>query len=121
MDNQKNLLLAVIFSIAVLVGYDFFFAPKKEFQSNINDLNNDTLSEKQGPESEAPSISEKLSSKSTNSSFNEKRVSFKSKRLEGSINLYGATIDEIIQYEKQDLTIFPIYLLRMALERVQKQ
>ena len=96
MDNQKNLLLAVIFSIAVLVGYDFFFAPKKEFQSNINDLNNDTLSEKQGPESEAPSISEKLSSKSTNSSFNEKRVSFKSKRLEGSINLYGATIDEII-------------------------
>ncbi len=96
MDNQKNLLLAVIFSIAVLVGYDFFFAPKKEFQSNINDLNNDTLSEKQGPESDAPSISEKLSSKSTNSSFNEKRVSFKSKRLEGSINLYGATIDEII-------------------------
>ena len=96
MDNQKNLLLAVIFSIAVLVGYDFFFAPKKEFQSNINDLSNNTLSEKQGPESEAPSISEKLSSKSTNSNFNEKRVSFKSKRLEGSINLYGATIDEII-------------------------
>ena len=31
-----------------------------------------------------------------------------------------ATIDEIIAYEKQDLTTFPIYLLRMALERVQK-
>ena len=96
MDNQKNLLLAVIFSIAVLVGYDFFFAPKKELQSNLNDINNDTLPEKQGLESEAPSISEKLSSKSNNSDFNEKRVSFKSKRLEGSINLYGATIDEII-------------------------
>tara|TARA_Y200000002_G_scaffold88839_1_gene71277 strand:- start:361 stop:2055 length:1695 start_codon:yes stop_codon:yes gene_type:complete len=96
MDNQKNLLLAVIFSIAVLVGYDFFFAPKKEFQSNLNDINNDTLPKKQGTESEAPSISEKLSSKSNNSNFNEKRVSFKSQRLEGSINLYGATIDEII-------------------------
>ena len=96
MDNQKNLLLAVIFSIAVLVGYDFFFAPKKELQSNLNDINNGTLPEKQGPESEAPSISEKLSSKSNNSNFNEKRVSFKSQRLEGSINLYGATIDEII-------------------------
>ena len=96
MDNQKNLLLAVIFSIAVLVGYDFFFAPKKELQSNLNDINNDTLPEKQGPESEAPSISEKLSSRSNNSNFNEKRVSFKSQRLEGSINLYGATIDEII-------------------------
>ena len=96
MDNQKNLLLAVIFSIAVLVGYDFFFAPKKELQSNLNDINNDTLPKKQGTESEAPSISEKLSSKSNNSNFNEKRVSFKSQRLEGSINLYGATIDEII-------------------------
>ena len=31
------------------------------------------------------------------------------------------TIDQIKEYEKQDLTIFPIYLLRMALERVQKQ
>ncbi|MAR63757.1 MAG: membrane protein insertase YidC [Rickettsiales bacterium] len=96
MDNQKNLLLAVIFSIAVLVGYDFFFAPKKELQSNLNDINNDTLPKKQGTESEAPSISEKLSSKSNNSNFNEKRVGFKSSRLEGSINLYGATIDEII-------------------------
>ena len=96
MDNQKNLLLAVIFSIAVLVGYDFFFAPKKELQNNLNDINNDTLQEKQELESEAPSISEKFSSKSSNTNFNEKRVSFKSKRLEGSINLYGATIDEII-------------------------
>ena len=96
MDNQKNLLLAVIFSIAVLVGYDFFFAPKKELQSNLNDVKNDTLPKKQGTENEAPSISEKLSSKSNNSNFNEKRVSFKSQRLEGSINLYGATIEEII-------------------------
>ena len=76
MDNQKNLLLAVIFSIAVLVGYDFFFAPKKELQSNLNDIKNDTLPKKQGTESEAPSISEKLSSKSNNSNFNEKKSKF---------------------------------------------
>ena len=30
------------------------------------------------------------------------------------------TIDQIKEYEKQELTTFPIYLLRMALERVQK-
>jgi len=30
-----------------------------------------------------------------------------------------ATIDEIIAYEKQELTTFPIYLLRKALEKVQ--
>ena len=98
MDNQKNLLLAVIFSIVVLVGYDFFFAPKKQTQNNLNNINinNDSLKDKQELETDAPSISEKLPSKTSNASLNEKRVSFKSKRLEGSINLYGATIDEII-------------------------
>tara|TARA_B100001057_G_scaffold209475_1_gene210140 strand:+ start:98 stop:1798 length:1701 start_codon:yes stop_codon:yes gene_type:complete len=98
MDNQKNLLLAVIFSIVVLVGYDFFFAPKKQTQNNLNNINinNDSLKDKQELETDAPSISEKLPSKTSNTSLNEKRVSFKSKRLEGSINLYGATIDEII-------------------------
>ena len=98
MDNQKNLLLAVIFSIVVLVGYDFFFAPKKQIQNNLNNINinNDSLKDKQELETDAPSISEKLPSKTSNTSLNEKRVSFKSKRLEGSINLYGATIDEII-------------------------
>ena len=98
MDNQKNLLLAVIFSIVVLVGYDFFFAPKKQIQNNLNNINinNDSLKDKQELETDAPSISEKLPSKTSNASLNEKRVSFKSKRLEGSINLYGATIDEII-------------------------
>ena len=30
------------------------------------------------------------------------------------------TIDQIKEYEKQELTTFPIYLLRMALEKVQK-
>jgi hypothetical protein len=30
-----------------------------------------------------------------------------------------ATIDQIKEYEKQELTTFPIYLLRKALEKVQ--
>ena len=34
MDNQKNLLLAVDFSIAVLVGFDFFFGPNKTVQKD---------------------------------------------------------------------------------------
>ena len=40
MDNQKNLLLAVVFSLVILIGFDFFFAPKKnelnKTQSNEN-------------------------------------------------------------------------------------
>ena len=30
MDNQKNLLIAVVLSVVILVGFDFFFKPKKE-------------------------------------------------------------------------------------------
>ena len=38
MDNQKNLLLAVVFSIAVLFGFDFFFGPSKNVpQENLVD------------------------------------------------------------------------------------
>ena len=29
MDNQKNLLLAVVFSLIILIGFDFFFGPNK--------------------------------------------------------------------------------------------
>ena len=35
MDNQKNLLIAVVLSVVILVGFDFFFKPeKKKFQEN---------------------------------------------------------------------------------------
>ena len=33
MDNQKNLLLAVLFSLIVLIGYDFFFNPKTKINN----------------------------------------------------------------------------------------
>jgi len=33
MDNQKNLLLAVVFSLFVLIGYDFFFNPKTHMKT----------------------------------------------------------------------------------------
>ena len=43
MDNQKNLLLAVVFSLVILIGFDFFFAPKK---SEINKVQvNENISE----------------------------------------------------------------------------
>ena len=99
MDNQKNLLLAVVFSMAVLFGFDFFFGPSQKLPDEINTeeqtlikneeqtlIDNDTPSIKN-----APALSLKQ-----NNNFEEKRVNFKAKRIEGSINLYGATIDEII-------------------------
>ena len=37
MDNQKNLLLAVVFSLIVLIGYDFFFNPQKKINEPKNE------------------------------------------------------------------------------------
>ena len=99
MDNQKNLLLAVVFSIAVLFGFDFFFGTTQNVpQENFND--NQTSSNNKSPaltDRETPSIktSPSLLTKQ-NSNYKEKRINFKANRIEGSINLYGATIDEII-------------------------
>ena len=38
MDNQKNLLLAVIFSLIVLIGYDFFFNPKTKVNQQNTEI-----------------------------------------------------------------------------------
>ena len=99
MDNQKNLLLAVVFSIAVLFGFDFFFGPNKTVQKdNIIDNSESLKNDKSSSiDTEAPSIKSPPSlSVKQNNNYNEKRISFKANRIEGSINLFGATIDEII-------------------------
>ena len=102
MDNQKNLLLAVVFSIAVLFGFDFFFGPNREVPlEKINDsqgaINSESPDIITSTDSETPSIKSTPSlSEKQKSDYKEKRVSFKAKRIEGSINLYGATIDEVI-------------------------
>ncbi len=93
MDNQKNLLLAVVFSLVILIGFDFFFAPKK---SEINKVQvNENISE-ETLDKNTPSIDSSLVKKSNKIKSSEKRIKFKANRIEGSINLFGATIDEII-------------------------
>ena len=99
MDNQKNLLLAVVFSIAVLFGFDFFFGPNKTVQKdNIIDNSESLKNDKSSSiDTEAPSIKAPPSlSLKQNNNYNEKRINFKANRIEGSINLFGATINEII-------------------------
>ena len=61
MDNQKNLLLAVVFSLVILIGFDFFFAPKK---SEINKVQvNENISE-ESLDKNTPSIDSSLVKKS---------------------------------------------------------
>ena len=93
MDNQKNLLLAVVFSLVILIGFDFFFAPstnesdKKQLNENISEEITDK---------NTPTIDTSLVKKSSKNKSSEKRIQFKANRIEGSINLFGATIDDII-------------------------
>ena len=93
MDNQKNLLLAVVFSLIILIGFDFFFAPKK---SEINKVQLDEKISEEILDKNTPSIDSSLMKKSNENKSSEKRIKFKANRIEGSINLFGATIDEII-------------------------
>ena len=92
MENQKNLILAIVFSVIVLLVFDLFFKEQyipeqqvledntpensAELEPTINNIKNEEL--------------EKLND------FNEDRVTFDMNRIKGSINLFGATIDDII-------------------------
>ncbi len=92
MDNQKNLILAVVFSILVLLVFDTFFAPKKPaLDKKVETEQGELLNGK----SNLPSISKEEVPKNT-SKIKEKRISFDMNRIKGSINLYGATFDDII-------------------------
>ena len=93
MDNQKNLLLAVVFSLVILIGFDFFFAPNTN-ESDKKQLN-ENISEEIADKN-IPTIDTSLVKKSNKNKSSESRIQFKSNRIEGSINLFGATIDDII-------------------------
>ena len=93
MDNQKNLLLAVVFSLIILIGFDFFFGPKKNIVNENMPKDNEKL---QRADADAPTIDEDtFVKKSEKLSVNEKRIKFKAERIRGSINLFGGTIDDI--------------------------
>ena len=95
MENQKNLILAVVFSIIVLLGFDLFF-PKQKIDPSTQ---TNKVIEKQSINQEdlEPSIESRIQTKKKNVTKNkEDRITFDMERLNGSINLYGATLDDVI-------------------------
>ncbi len=91
MDNQKNLLLAVLFSLLVLIGYDFFFNPKTQIKKEENFVKNSI--ENKETDGDIPALEAKEILIKNNK---EKRLNFESDRLKGTINLYGATLDDLL-------------------------
>ena len=92
MDNQKNLLLAVVLSLIILIGYDFIFAPDEPVRQNTEEQ----IIEPEVLKDDIPSISSTETIEPSKSKQKENRVKFKSGRLEGSLNLYGSTFDDLI-------------------------
>ena len=96
MDNQKNLLIAVVLSVVILVGFDFFFKPKKPFEENSVEQAQMNQREDSGEDVNLPSINSQIENKvNKDDKLVEERITFNSKRLSGTINLIGATIDDL--------------------------
>ena len=57
MDNQKNLILAVVFSLIVLIGFDFFFNPKTKGVSQEQSENSEDSNQR--PDQDIPSLDKK--------------------------------------------------------------
>ena len=91
MDNQKNLILAVTFSILVLIVFDFFVNKPIREQAMTDTIDAENIDEELDPKISNPQFSIEK-----DEDVKENRVSFDLKRIQGSINLYGATFDDII-------------------------
>ena len=91
MDNQKNLILAVTCSILVLIVFDFFVNKPIREQAIIDSTNDEKVDGSLDPKISNPQFSIEK-----NENVQEDRVSFDLERIQGSINLYGATFDDMI-------------------------
>tara|TARA_B100000524_G_scaffold252042_1_gene135952 strand:- start:1563 stop:3251 length:1689 start_codon:yes stop_codon:yes gene_type:complete len=92
MDNQKNLILAVTCSILVLLIFDYFYGSNTVNQQATL-LENE--SSKVYSEKDEPQIEKKNRKESKRISNKEERIIFDMKRVKGTINLFGATFDEL--------------------------
>ena len=116
MEN-KNVLLAVILSTAILIGWSFYFENPEEVQRKRAEIQGKTETQTsiQKPEAPQPLKANPAKSISRNEALKESdRVLIENKNLSGSISLRGALIDDIIlknYRETLDPNSKPIVLL----------
>ena len=116
MEN-KNVLLAVILSTAILIGWSFYFENPEEAQRKRAEIQGKTETQTSAQKPEAPQSSKINPAKSIsrNEALKESdRVLIENKNLSGSISLRGALIDDIIlknYRETLDANSKPIVLL----------
>ena len=96
MDNQRNLILAVSISIVILLVFDYFYKDPKYNNVQVKVENIDSYSDSQEPRIEniEPTIQKEIKTKLGNN-YVEDRIIFDMSSVKGSINLYGAIVDDL--------------------------
>ncbi len=93
MNEQKNLYLAIGISIAIIIFFQFLFPAQPIKTSSLE--NNEIVEPATSIDSQNNQIVEEV--KSRDEVINQtKRVTFKNSSIEGSINLKGAILDDLI-------------------------
>ena len=95
MKEQGNLLLAILLSLIILVGFQYFFEPpkinkemeEKNMETNKETLNTDKLDISSDETNNYLDINEAINK--------DKRIKIDSPRLTGSISLKGLRIDDL--------------------------
>ena len=94
MGEQKNLFLAIGLSIAIIVIFQFIF-PQQALITNVDNENVEQTQQVTSIDENQTSSNEKIQKKSDIISLDD-RVLIKTPSLEGSINLTGGILDDLI-------------------------
>jgi YidC/Oxa1 family membrane protein insertase len=94
MDQQRNLILAVVLSIVILIGFEYFVAPKFKPPAPAQSTQTaQTTPSTQAPA--APNVAAPTVETRETTLGKSPRVKIATPRLEGSIDLAGARIDDL--------------------------
>ena len=89
MGDQRNLLLAIVASLVILLGFQFLFPTEETNLKKQKTELSDTITPSAEPIKEIPKSREDIIQKSD-------RITIKNDLIEGSISLTGARIEDII-------------------------
>jgi YidC/Oxa1 family membrane protein insertase len=94
MDQQRNLLLAVVLSVAILIGFEYFIAPKFKSPAPPPQQSESTQNSAAAPTLAAGAIPPTPETRAATLA-KAPRLKIATNRLEGSIDLVGARIDDL--------------------------
>ncbi len=95
MDDQKNLIVVIILSVAILFGFQYFFMPTQQ-----NSTPQETTAPQQTVAQQPTVIPEKTRAEALKDS--PKRLQILSNSMKGSINLQGALLDDLTLVKYQE-------------------